>query len=215
MKTLHCISGLGADERVFAKLRLPGIALQFVPWADIDRHDAMACYAQKMAAQIPEGDGQAILGLSFGGMLASEIARMRPAQQVIIISSAKSPGELHPPGKFLQFVIHNGLLPVRLASLGGKKVTGRFGAQTEAEHDLVRSILEDTDPHFARCAFRAMLDWRSAAPPPEHIVHIHGTADQLIVPDKIKPTHWVEGGQHIMIYNRAEEVSALIARHLT
>ncbi len=49
-----------------------------------------------------------LLGLSFGGMLASEIARMRPEQQVIIVSSAKSPAELEMPGKALQFIIHNG-----------------------------------------------------------------------------------------------------------
>ena len=214
MPTLHCISGLGADQRVFAHLSIAGAELKTVPWAEIDRHDEMACYAQKMAAQIPEGPDDVILGLSFGGMLASEIARVRPAQKVIIVSSAKAPGELQMPGKFLQFVIHKRILPVGLAPLGGKHVTERFGAETTEEHALIRNILADTDPHFARCAFRAMIDWQSLTPPPKSLVHIHGTADQLIAPDRITPTHWVEGGGHIMIYNRAEEVGSLIAQHL-
>ncbi len=84
----------------------------------------------------------------------------------------------------------------------------------DEEHALIQSILEDTDPHFARCAFRALIEWQSSTPAPGNIVHIHGTADQLIVPDKILATHWVEGGQHIMIYNRADVVSTLIAQHL-
>lgn len=213
--TIHCISGLGADQRVFANIQIPGAELQAVPWAYFDKHDEMACYAQKMAAQIPEGNDHIILGLSFGGMLASEIARTRPAQRVIIVSSAKSPDELELPGKFLQFVIHRGMLPVGLAPLGGKQVTSRFGAETKEEHHLIHSILKDTDPHFARCAFRAMIDWQSQVAPPENIVHIHGTADQLIRPERINPTHWVKGGSHIMIYNRAAEVSALIAQHLS
>ena len=78
----------------------------------------------------------------------------------------------------------------------------------------MRAILEDTDNHFARCALRSMIDWRSM-PPPADIVHIHGTADAMILPDNIHPTHWVKGGKHIMVYSRAAEVSALIAQHLS
>ncbi len=214
MSIIHCISGLGADQRVFTRLNIPGATLKPVPWADIDKHDEMACYAQKMAAQIPDGPDDVILGLSFGGMLASEIARVRPQQKVIIISSAKAPGEVEMPGKFLQFIVHKGLLPIGLAPLGGKQIAERFGAETPEDRALIQSILEETDGHFARCAFRAIIDWQSAVQPPAGLVHIHGTADEIIPPTRIHPTHWIEGGGHIMIYNRAEEVSALIAQHL-
>jgi pimeloyl-ACP methyl ester carboxylesterase len=205
MTNLYCISGLGADHRVFQKLRIPGATLHPVPWPYFDKHDELACYAQKVAAQIPNGPNDAILGLSFGGMLASEIARMRPAQQVFIVSSLKSSFELPPMGRFLQFVAKHRLRPL----------LNRFGCHTEEERALLRSILEDTDSHFARCAFKAIVEWRSTTPVPDNIVHIHGTADQMIPPDNLKPTHWIEGGEHIMIYSRADEVSALIAQHLT
>lgn len=212
--TIHCISGLGADQRLFQKLYIPGAELKAVPWPYIDRHDEMACYAQKVAALIPKGPDNVVLGLSFGGMLAAEIARVRPTQKVIIVSSAKAPAELHMPGNFLQFIIHKRLLPVGLAVLGGRRVTERFGARTDEEHQLIGSVLEDTNPHFARCAFRAMIDWQSQVPPPESLVHIHGTADQIIQPDRIHPTHWISDGSHIMIYNRPDVVSALIEKHL-
>ena len=82
MTTIHCISGLGADQRIFQKLQIPGAVLKPVPWPDFDKYDELACYAQKVAALIPEGPDEVILGLSFGGMLASEIARMRPSAKV-------------------------------------------------------------------------------------------------------------------------------------
>jgi hypothetical protein len=57
------------------------------------------------------------------------------------------------------------------------------------------------------------MEWK-AGPAPAHIVHIHGTADQIIAPEPVKPTHWIEGGEHIMVYTRAAEVGALISAAL-
>jgi pimeloyl-ACP methyl ester carboxylesterase len=215
MPTIHCISGLGADQRMFAKLRIPGAELKPVLWPYFDRHDEMACYAQKVAEKIPEGPDHVILGLSFGGMLASEIARMRPGAKVILVSSVKSPSELPPMAGWVKFLGRNGLMPVGIAKLPNKQVMERFGADTEEEKKLMQAILKDTDNHFAACALRAMIEWQTKTPPPAGIVHIHGTADAMLLPDKIKPTHWVEGGKHIMVYSRAEEISKLIEQHLS
>ena len=53
-----------------------------------------------------------------------------------------------------------------------------------------------------------------AFPEGDELVHIHGTADQILPPETIHEAHWIKGGEHIMIYNRADEVSALINEHL-
>jgi hypothetical protein len=214
VRTIHCISGLGADHRVFQKLDIPGAILKPVPWPYFDKHDEMACYAQKVAAIIPDGPDDVILGLSFGGMLASEIARVRQSQKTIIVSSVKSPDELPPVSKTVRFIVEHKLMPMSIATMPAKPILHRFGAYTEEEMALVRSILSDTDPHFARCASKAIMEWQTRTPAPPDLVHIHGTADQMLKPDKLEPTHWVEGGQHMMIYSKAEEVSRLIARHI-
>ena len=214
MPTIHCISGLGADQRMFQKLNIPGAVLKSVPWPYFDKYDELACYAQKVAAQIPEGPDEVILGLSFGGMLASEIARARPSAKVVIVSSAKSSSEFPPGSWWIKFLARNGLMPVGIAKLPNSQMLERFGADTIEEKKLMRSILQGLDNHFTACALRAMLEWQST-PAPEGILHIHGTADEMILPGKIKPTYWVKGGKHIMIYSRAAEVSALIAKHLS
>ncbi len=214
MPTIHCISGLGADQRMFARLNIPGATLKAVPWPYFDRHDELGCYAQKVAALIPEGPDEIILGLSFGGMLASEIARARPDARVIIISSAKSPGELTPMAGWVRFLGKRGLMPVGLAKLPNDEILKRFGAETSEEKALMRSILQDTDNHFAKCALKAMIEWQST-PPPAGIIHIHGTEDAMIRPERVMPTHWIEGGTHIMVFSRAEELSAMIAQYVT
>ncbi len=213
MPTLHCISGLGADHRMFQKLRIPGWELKAVPWPHIDAHDEMACYAQKVAALIPDSPDDAILGLSFGGMLASEIARVRPAQRVIIVSSAKHPDELGEVSGWLKFIVTKRLLPVGLMRIPNKVILRRFGAYDDESQLLLRSILDDSDNHLVSVAGKVIMEWQTSAAL-LHIVHIHGTADQIIPPEPVKPTHWIEGGEHMMIFTRAEEVGALIAAAL-
>ena len=92
MDKLYCISGLGADHRLFAHIAVPGYELVDVPWLPFPRTDTMATYAMKLAATMP--DDAPIIGLSLGGMLATEIAKRSPQRRVVIISSAKVRAEL-------------------------------------------------------------------------------------------------------------------------
>lgn len=212
MTNIYCISGLGADQRAFGKLSIPGAVLKPVDWVAFDKHDGISCYAQKMAATIPE-DNPTILGLSFGGMVAAEIAKIRPVKQVFLVSSAKDATELPPVSNLVKFLAHARLLPVFIMKIPSNQVYNRFGVETEEEKALLMDILKKTDNSFSSWAARAMIDWHCTAHA-DNIIHIHGTADQMIVPQHIHPTHWVEGGTHFMIYRRADEVSRLIAQHL-
>lgn len=212
MKNLYCISGLGADQRIFQKLDIPGVQLVPVAWPAFDRHDDMACYAQKVLAQIKE-EKPMLLGVSFGGMLSVEIAKQAPVQKVIIVSSAKTIDELPPVSAFARFMVHNNLIPVGLFKHFHKQMAERFGAVTEEEKNLLVSILHDTDNAFVKWAGHAMINWQNHQVP-QGLVHIHGTADRLIPPTHIHPDYWVEGGSHFMIYNRAAAVSRIIASEL-
>lgn len=212
MTNIYCISGLGADQRVFTKLSIPGAVLQPVHWVPFDKHDEIPCYAQKMSATIKE-ENPIILGLSFGGMIAAEIAKMRPVRQVFLVSSAKDRTELPPVSNLVKFLAHTHLLPVFIMKFPSSQIYERFGVETIEEKALLMDILKKTDNSFSQWAARAIIDWQSTTHT-DNIIHIHGTADRMIPPELVRPTHWVQGGTHFMIYRRAAEVSALIAQHL-
>jgi pimeloyl-ACP methyl ester carboxylesterase len=209
---MYCLSGLGADQRVFKHIRIPGVRLVPVDWAPFDWHDDMACYAQKLAAAIPEKN-PVILGLSFGGMLGTEITRMQEVRRLFLVSSAKFKSELPPLSGLVKYLARRRLLPVGLAKIPFKGTYVRFGAETDEEKALLTDILRKTDNRFAKWAFKTLLGWRTEDPP-RNTVHLHGTADQLIIPVGVHPDHWIEGGTHFMIYNRAEEISRIIRQEL-
>lgn len=208
MQTIYCISGLGADQRVFQKLSIQGTSLVPVHWADYDQHDDLSCYAQKISAQITD-EYPVILGLSFGGMLASEIARLRPVKQLFLVSSAKDATELPRMGGLVRFLVNKKLIPGSVPSIAMPQVHERFGTKTREEKALLSDILHRSDPGFTRWALKAMFNWQTRDHV-DRITHIHGTADRMIFPQQVKPNHWIEGGTHFMVYQRAAEISRII-----
>ena len=213
MQTIYCLSGLGADERIFKNLDIKGARLQYLPWVAWDKHDELPCYAQKMAAQIPEKD-PIILGISFGGMLATEIAKQVPVKQTFLISSAKGRQELPEVGSSLKFLVKNNLMPYSLFKRPNSILFDRFGAATPEDKAMLTAIMHDTDTGFLGWAFKAIIDWQNTTVPP-NIIHIHGTADKIIQPNYVQANYWLRGGTHMMIFNRASEVSALVAGNLS
>lgn len=213
MKQVFCLSGLGADYRIFGKLKLNDAELVHIPWVDFDKHDEIGCYAQKMSAKIP-GEEPIILGVSFGGMLAVEIAKLRKTKKVIIVSSAKTKEEIAGSGgNFMQFLIKHNMLPTGLMKIPNSVMYKKFGAVTDDEKKLLASILKDTDTHFVKWAFKAMQIWSNSTYT-ENLTHIHGTDDHIILSEHIKPDYWIKGGTHLMIYNRAEEIAHIVNQHI-
>ena len=213
MKKIYCLSGLGADDRIFANLKIEEAQLVHLPWPEYDEHDELPCYAQKMSALIND-ENPILLGVSFGGMLAVEIAKMRAVQKVIIVSSAKTREEIPHFGKFMKFIITKQVVPAIFFSWPNKIVMKLFGANTDNEKEMLSGVFRDTDGYLVRWAMKAIQLWQNEAYP-QPIVHIHGDADKIITPEYIHPNYWINGGSHIMIYNRAEEISAIINKELS
>lgn len=92
---IYFLSGLGADESVFKALHLPGVERVYLNWIEPLPKESMEAYAQRMANRIAEPN-PIIIGLSFGGMMAMEIAKLITVKQLILVSSAKTAKELPP-----------------------------------------------------------------------------------------------------------------------
>ena len=212
MENIYCISGLGADERIFRKLDIRDAKLIFLPWVSYDKHDELGCYAQKMAAQIPEKK-PTVLGLSFGGMLATEIANQQPVKRVFLVSSAKGKNELPEVNNTIKFLVEKNLLPYGLFKKPNKILYSQFGAETEEEKELLTAIMHDTDPDFLGWAFKAILGWQNSTVP-KNVIHIHGTGDKIITPANVDANYWINEGTHMMVYSKAKDISKILGEHL-
>jgi hypothetical protein len=209
MDKIYCISGMGADHRIFKNLSISNYQLCPIPWVPFDKQDTLPVYAQKISHQIP-GISPIILGLSYGGMLATEIGKIRDTQKIFLLSSAKTSAQL-PWGSSLSFTQKLiDMIPRRVFEKPSFIGPILAGAKNENERVLLRTMMKDTPPGFIRWALKAVTGWNNTAYPP-NIVQIHGTADKIIPYSNVHPDHSIKGGTHIMAYNRAAEVSKIIA----
>lgn len=210
MQKVYFISGLGADYRSFRFLDLSLFDAHFIRWITPSPDDTLGSYAEKLFASVAD-ENAIIVGLSLGGMLAVEIAKKHPGTKVIVIASAKTRFEI--PG-YLKFWRH---FPVyNLHSQKTKKVTGRFvlsilGAKGPEPKKVQQQIMRDSDPLFTRWAIHAVLHWDNTVIP-KNVIHIHGTADKVLPHYFVKDHHTIKNGEHVMIMDKAEEISALLKK---
>ncbi|MDQ6812820.1 MAG: alpha/beta hydrolase [Bacteroidota bacterium] len=208
MKKVYFIAGLGADSRAFSFLDLSFCNPQYIQWVRPAANETLPSYAEKLFASIQDEEA-VIVGLSFGGMLATEIAKQHSRTKVIIISSSKTHFEI--PG-YLRFWRH---FPIyKLHSSSTKNSAGSFvlsilGARGAAQKKLQLQIMKDSDAVFTRWAMHAIVSWKNNIVP-KNLIHIHGTADKLLPYRYVKADYSIEGGEHVMAMDRAHELSLLL-----
>jgi len=84
---LYLLSGLGADRRVFDFLDLHGFKLIHIEWIKPLDDEKIESYARRLLDQI-KSTRPTLVGVSFGGIIAIEIAKQVETNEVILISSA-------------------------------------------------------------------------------------------------------------------------------
>lgn len=218
MKPLYCISGLGADERVFSKLTIDGRELKPVQWLQPLQGETLNTYAKRLSEQITEPE-PIILGLSFGGMMAIEIAKLRPVSKIILLSSIKTSSELpawmNLAGKSSVYK----LLPSRqISSIKAlralRPIQNYFlGARTAEEKKIANEYRDHVDPVYLKWAIAQVLTWKNNAIP-SNLLHIHGSNDHIFPAKKIKNAHIVPGGGHFMVMDKPREIARIIQEEL-
>ncbi len=209
-KNIYVLSGLGADERVFENLDFGDFEPQFIRWIPPLENEKMRDYALRLCSQIRDKK-PIVLGVSFGGMLAVEIAQFIDCERVIIISSAKSRKEI--PLLYRIFGRTNLLkfIPISFFKQANFMTFWFFGMRTKDEKTLLKSILKDTDNSFLKWAMNAIMTWEKAENFTQNLTHIHGEKDRILPLKKsIKVDFRIPDGDHLMVYNKARKIADIL-----
>lgn len=213
MKTIYCISGLGADERAFSKLNIEAYQLKVIQWLQPLPKETIEEYATRMRAEINE-ENPVLMGLSFGGMLCIEISKQIPVQKIIIISSVKSYQELPLWMKAVGHLKLNKIAPIRSNHKLSLSLQNHFlGITTKEEKEIVAVSRKKHNTSYVQWAVDKVVNWKNNWQHPA-IFHIHGDKDRMFPVKRIKPTYTIKNGGHFMIMNRAAEVSVFINQSL-
>ena len=215
---MYCISGLGADHHIFDGLNVPGVSWSHLSWLMPEGDESLADYASRMKMGMRTGiadTAPVLLGVSFGGMMAIEIAKQCPGATVIIVSSIRHRRQLPLP---LKMTRHLGVGKWKLGKWKlptNSRLLAPFqdyflGVETQQDSRLVREYRGNVDPHYLQWSIQHIAGWQNEWQP-NPLYHIHGSKDKIFPLNLVEPTHIVRGGGHLMIHNRAGEISRILA----
>ena len=98
MTKFYFVPGLGCDRRIFQNcmplLDIPAEQVHYLEWLrPISLNETIRDYALRIGQDIPKDGDTVIVGLSLGGMVATELSRIVPNKKLFIISSIKHESE--------------------------------------------------------------------------------------------------------------------------
>ena len=212
--TIYFISGLGADKRVFKKLTLPAqFEIKHIEWIPNIKNESLVDYTKRLLAQIDTTKPFSLVGLSFGGMVATELSKITKPKQVIIISSVSTSKQL--PWYFKLHKISNLLtiLPSKFLKSPNMFLYWIFGTKHTEQKTFLKHIINDTDIVFLKWSISKIARWDNKHKV-ENLYHIHGTADKIFPIRFINPDVKIMGGGHFMVYDKHTEISKILAERL-
>jgi pimeloyl-ACP methyl ester carboxylesterase len=211
---LRCVSpmvllpGMAADERLFEPQRRAFPGLIVPSWIAPARRESLPSYARRMAFAIRFANPSFIGGVSFGGIVALEMASHLGLAECVMISSIRSPAEMPWRLRVLRPLASIG--PERLGSTAGwaarwlppfmPRVTARRLGRLAAPQSA-----------FLRWACWAVLRWQpTPAARQVRVVQIHGSADRTFPLWYTHPDEIVAGGGHLLTLTHPLEVNRFL-----
>jgi pimeloyl-ACP methyl ester carboxylesterase len=209
-KVIYLIPGQGSDYRLYDNLNIDkAYDVRYIHHCTPVEGTSMREYALELSYQIDTNNPYIIIGVSLGGMLATEMADFLNPEKVIVISSAKCRDELPGRYRFQKSVPLYKLVSGNVSKKGALFLQPLVEPDSKNEEEIFQSMLENKDPDFLKRTIAMIMEWERSQYN-KCIIHIHGTKDRTIPIRRINYSYIIEGGSHMMVLTRGDEISKLV-----
>ncbi len=204
------LTGMTPDRRIFERL-LPLLPTAIViDWIRPTRYESICLYAKRLSQSIPCDTSNVMCGVSFGGIVARELANCMNAKACVLVSSVRSPSELPPWFRIFR------LLAPRTAE-AAMNATGTFAAywprQLKTPSTSCLMKLGGPSGEWHRWATAAVLNW-NPSPDVDRIplFQIHGDRDTTFPIQYTRADTTIHGGGHILPLTHSQELAKKLAQ---
>ncbi len=212
-KQIYLMPGLGANPKIFENIILPkdSFEIHLLEWKiPVSIDESLNDYAKRMSEEIKH-QNPVLLGVSFGGVLVQEIAKIIAVEKIILVSSIKSHHEFPNRLKLLQKTKGYKFFPTKIIENFDKYKKYFLGDFLKKRADLYTNYLSVNDAKYLKWALHSLLHWQHENES-KNIVHIHGDNDHIFPSKYIKNFIKINNGTHVMILLKAKEISEIIIR---
>lgn len=201
---VYLMPGMAASPLIFEHIQLPEAQFELhrLQWSVPQRGEDLVAYAHRMCKHIKHPE-PVLLGVSFGGLLVQEMAKLIPVKKIVLVSSVKCKAELPRKMLFARYTKLYKLLPTGLVNNVELLAKYAFGEAVTKRLDLYEKYLSVRDKGYMDWALDQMLNW-SQVQWADNLIHIHGEKDPVFPIDRIQSCIHVPNGTHTMIIHRAK-----------
>lgn len=200
---IYFMPGMAANITIFEGIKLPQekFEVHFLDWIMPKKNISIEAYAEEMCAQVKHKE-PVLVGVSFGGIIVQEMAKLISVKKVIIISSVKSKLELPKKMLFARYTKVHKILPTGLVNNMELLAKYAFGETVTKRLKLYEKYLSIRDKDYIDWCIDQMVNWKQTACSTT-VVHIHGDRDTVFPIASISNCIRVLNGTHTMIIHRA------------
>jgi pimeloyl-ACP methyl ester carboxylesterase len=215
---IYLLPGLGADHRLYQPLIDLGLPVIPVDFILPEGHESLQEYARRMAAHITTlhgaplpGSPHIIGGVSLGGIIATEVARITQPEHLVLISTVIRSREVPPYFKMFRYMpLHRVISADFLRKYAPRE---RYHGMNPSYRKILDDMRAEADPVFLRWAMNAVVTWRQPAPP-AHYLRLHGTYDLMFPGIMLGARERLPKAGHTMVMTHAPQVAEWMRRVL-
>lgn len=199
---VYFMPGLAASTSIFERIDLPKdqFEMYLLEWIIPHPKESITEYVTRLSKNI-EHENPVLIGVSFGGVIVQEMAKVIPVQKTIIISSVKSNKEFPRRLKIAKTTKVYKLLPTGLVQNVEALSKFAYGDTVKQRLKLYDRYLCVRDKCYLDWAIETIILW-DRTEVDSTVFHIHGDADDVFPIKYIQDCTVVKGGTHIMILNK-------------
>ncbi|WP_128331868.1 alpha/beta hydrolase [Apibacter sp. HY039] len=209
--TIYLFSGLGADYRVFSQLDLSVLSdkIIHINWIHPLYKEKISDYALRIIQSQITDDSCIFIGVSFGGIMAIEVAKHKKPLKIILLSTIKTKNELPFYYRWFGNLKIQNLIPDMYFLKAHSLLFYFFGITEKKDKIIMSQILNDTDIKFTRWAIDQVIGWDNKNIP-DNLVHIHGSKDKIFPARYIKVDHMITNQGHFMILSDSTSIQNIL-----
>jgi len=212
---VYLIPGQGADYRLFKNIEIDStFDTQYIHYKTPEKGCSMNEFARELAKQIDTTRTFYLVGVSLGGMLATEMGDFLNPEKIILISSATSRKELPGSYRFQKTIPFYKLVSGKLSKKGALFLQPIFEPDRKSDPETFDAMLRAKDPDFLKRTIAMIIEWDKVIHKKDNIIHIHGDNDHTIPIRNVDYDYVVKGGSHMMVLTKGKEISLLLNKIL-
>src|SRR5690606_30783239 len=179
MTHVYFMPGMAANSSIFEYIKLPEqhYKMHYLEWIMPEKKESLVDYVKRLILEVKD-DNPILIGVSFGGVIVQEMAKLIKVKKIVVISSVKTKYELPRRMILAKYTGLHRLIPTSLVYKLDVIAKYAYGDSVVKRLDLYEKYLSVRDKYYLDWAIDKIIKWDQQQALP-NTVHIHGEKDKV------------------------------------